>query len=58
MYNYTDQVKEDEMGKERSTNGGVEEIAYKLLVRKTGEKRPLGRPGRMWVDSAKLDLGK
>jgi hypothetical protein len=29
---------------------------YKLLMRKPERKRPLGRPGRRWVDSIKMDL--
>jgi hypothetical protein len=29
---------------------------YKMLVGKTGGKRPLGRPGRRWDDNIKMDL--
>jgi hypothetical protein len=28
---------------------------YRLLVRKPEGKRPLGRPGRMWIDNIKMD---
>jgi hypothetical protein len=30
--------------------------AYKILIRKTVGKRPLGRPKRRWEDSIKVDL--
>jgi hypothetical protein len=30
--------------------------AYKILVGKPEGKRPLGRPGRRWVDNIKIDL--
>jgi hypothetical protein len=30
--------------------------AYRILVRKPKEKRPLGRPRRRWVDTNKMDL--
>jgi hypothetical protein len=30
--------------------------AYRILVRKSEEKRPLGRPRRRWVDNIKMDL--
>jgi hypothetical protein len=30
--------------------------AYKILVRKSDGKRPLGRPRRRWVDNIKMDL--
>jgi hypothetical protein len=30
--------------------------AYMILVGKPEEKRPLGRPRRMWVDNIKMDL--
>jgi hypothetical protein len=32
------------------------EIAYRILVGKPEEKRPLGRPKRKWVDNIKMDL--
>jgi hypothetical protein len=30
--------------------------AYRILVGKPEGKRPLGRPGRRWVDNIKMDL--
>jgi hypothetical protein len=30
--------------------------AYRILVAKSEEKRPLGRPRRRWVDNIKMDL--
>jgi hypothetical protein len=30
--------------------------AYKILVGKPEEKRPLGRRRRLWVDNIKMDL--
>jgi hypothetical protein len=39
-----------------STNG-EKRNAYKLLVRNSEEKRPLGRPRRRWVDNIRMDLG-
>jgi hypothetical protein len=43
--------------------GHVERIgekinSYRLLVKSPEGKRPLGRPGHMWMDNIKLDLGK
>jgi hypothetical protein len=38
------------MGRECSTNVDKRN-AYRILVRKPGGKRPLGRPRRRWVDS-------
>jgi hypothetical protein len=38
------------MGKNRN--------AYRLLVGKPEGKKPLGRPGRRWVDNIRMDLGK
>ena len=34
---------------------GVERVLYGVLVGKPGEKRPLGRPRRRWVD-IRMDL--
>jgi hypothetical protein len=31
---------------------------YRLLVGKPEGKRPIGRPGRRWVDDIKMDLGE
>jgi hypothetical protein len=42
------------MGTACSTNG--EKNAYRILVGNPEEKRPLGRPGRRWVDNIKMDL--
>jgi hypothetical protein len=36
------------MGKKRNP--------YKILVRKSDGKRPLGSPRRRWVDNIKIDL--
>jgi hypothetical protein len=35
---------------------GEKRNAYRLLVRKSERKRPLGRPRRMWIDNIKMDL--
>jgi hypothetical protein len=35
---------------------GEKRNAYRILVRKPEEKRPLGRPRRKWVDNVKMDL--
>jgi hypothetical protein len=35
---------------------GEKRNAYRILVRKPEEKRPLGRPRRMWEDNIKMDL--
>jgi hypothetical protein len=43
------------MGEVRSTNGGKGN-AYRIFVVKTDGRRPLGRPGRGWVDNIKMDL--
>jgi hypothetical protein len=32
--------------------------AYRLLVRKPEEKRPLGRQRHRWVDDIRMDLGE
>jgi hypothetical protein len=45
------------MGGPYSTNG-EKRNAYRLLVGNPEGKRPLGRPGRGWVDNIKMDLGK
>jgi hypothetical protein len=40
-------------------NTNVEKgYAYRLLVGKPEEKRPLGRPGRRWVVNIRMDLGE
>ena len=35
---------------------GEERGAYRVLVGKPKGKRPLGRPGRRWVDHIRMDL--
>jgi hypothetical protein len=35
-----------------------ENMAYRLLVGKPEEKRPLGRPRRKWMDTIRMDLGE
>jgi hypothetical protein len=53
-YNLNDKIKEDVMGRACSTN--EKRNAYRILVGKPEEKRPLGRPRRRWVDNIKMDL--
>jgi hypothetical protein len=43
------------MGGACSTNG-KKRNAYRMLVGKPEEKRPLGRPRRRWEDNIKMDL--
>jgi predicted RNA-binding protein YlqC (UPF0109 family) len=47
MYNYNDQVKEDEMGRACSKHG-KNRNACRILVGKPEGKKPLGRPRRRW----------
>jgi hypothetical protein len=35
---------------------GENRNAYRLLVGKPEEERPLGRPSRRWVDNIKMDV--
>jgi hypothetical protein len=35
---------------------GKKKNAYRILVGKPEEKRPLGRPRRWWVDNIKMDI--
>jgi hypothetical protein len=37
---------------------GEKRNAYRLLVEKTEEKRPLGRPRHRWVDNIRMGLGE
>jgi hypothetical protein len=50
--------KENEMGRACSTNGKEKKNAYRILVGKLEEKRPLGRRRRRWVNNTKMDLRK
>jgi hypothetical protein len=43
------------MGRACSTNGRKRN-AYMILVGNPEGKRPLGRPGRRWLDNIKMDL--
>jgi hypothetical protein len=43
------------MGGACSTNGEKKK-AYRLLVGKPEERRPLGRPRRRWLDNIRMDL--
>jgi hypothetical protein len=44
------------MGGACSTNGGEEERVQVVGGKGRGERRPLGRPRRRWMDSIKMDL--
>jgi len=35
---------------------GGEKVVYRVLVGKPEGRRPLGRPGRRWVDNIRMDL--
>jgi hypothetical protein len=37
---------------------GEKRNAYRLLVGKSGGKRPLGRPRHRWMDNIRMDLGE
>jgi hypothetical protein len=54
-HNWNYHVKEDEMGRECSTNG-EKRNAYGILVGKLERKRPLGTPRHRWVDNIEIDL--
>jgi hypothetical protein len=45
------------MGRACSTNGEKRNV-YRILVRKSEEKRPLRRRRRRWVDNIKIDLSE
>jgi hypothetical protein len=44
------------MGRACSTNG-EERDAFRLLLGRPEGRRPLGRPGRRWVDNIRMDIG-
>jgi hypothetical protein len=48
-------VKESEMGRACSANGGEEEC-YRILVENSEGKRPLERARRRWVNNIKMVL--
>jgi hypothetical protein len=46
------------MGWSCSTSGEEKKNAYRLLVGRPEEKRPLRRPRRRWVDNIRMYLGE
>jgi len=48
-------IEKNEMGGASSAYGKLKGV-YRVLVRKTEGKRPLGRPRRRWKDNIKMDL--
>ena len=50
-----DKIEKNEMGWACGTYGWGEG-AYRVLVRKSEGKRPLGRPRRRWVDNIRVEL--
>jgi hypothetical protein len=50
-----DQIKNTETGKAFSTYGEKRD-AYRVLVRKPVERRPLGKPRPRWEDNIKMGL--
>jgi hypothetical protein len=57
VHNYNDEIKENKLGRGCSTNAKKMNV-YRLLVRKSEVKRPLGRPRCSWVVIIKMDLGE
>jgi hypothetical protein len=55
-YNWNVEVMEDEVGRGYSTNGDRRN-AYRFMVGKPEEKRPVGKPRRRWLDNIKMGLG-
>jgi hypothetical protein len=53
-YNYSDEVKDDDMGRARSMHEKTN--AYRVLVGKPEGKRPLERPRHRWEDNTKMSL--
>jgi hypothetical protein len=50
-----DKIERNEMGGACNAYGGRRGV-YRVLVRKPGGKRPLGRPRRRWEVNIKMDL--
>jgi hypothetical protein len=44
------------MREEHAARMGEERNAYRILVGKPEERRPLGRPRHRWVNSIKMDI--
>jgi hypothetical protein len=57
-YNKNVQVKEVEMGRACSTNGGRRRNTYRILAGKPEGKKQLGRSRHRWVSNIKMDLRK
>jgi hypothetical protein len=55
QYRAGDKLEKNDMGGACSADGG-RRGAYRVLVGKPEEKRPLGRPRRRWEDNIKMDL--
>ena len=56
-HNYRNQIKKNEMD-ENVAHVGQKRGAYRALMGKHEEKRPLGRPRRRWEDNIKTDIQK
>jgi hypothetical protein len=54
-YILNDEVKENVMSMACSTHGGKTN-AYRVLMGMPEERKPLGRPRRMWEDKIKMDV--
>jgi hypothetical protein len=54
-YNYNYKVEEDRWAGHVARTGEKRNVC-RLLVGKPEGKRPLGRPGRRWIDNIKMDL--
>jgi hypothetical protein len=53
-YNYSDEVKDDGMGRAHSMHKKTN--AYRVLVRKLEGKRPLEIPRHRWKDNTKMSF--
>jgi hypothetical protein len=51
-----DEIKKNEIGRACSTHGGERKGAYRALVGKRQERKPLKRPRRRWGENIKMDL--